>query len=598
MATTVGEFIDFLQQAGYPDAAGIDSKQIEWAFQAKETAPFMEWLHKNIDIETNVLLPEELEEYQALEQAGKIPQFSDDYTPEEIEPPIRSLMSHLSQECSKSVTRQQNHSHQLDKRSALLSSNLEELESRLDSMLQLESEMDQKLEQQETILKNESSKMNHTLNDIEKSVNSLISDISHERSDEPHTFLSQEIGSARKMTKQCKSFDTEFIKLVGQLFNKSEGISYYGQNLEEVLDIIDTLTEEFVQGDKSQMEHVLAEAERLVSIYPSIDKRYLDCQVEHEKCRETLRTLEEESLRLEVYGTDMLMLKHEIENFKDATIQIESSLYDDHAEISDLYDELASSKVKFPLLSTHYQSISTRQKFIAPKLEKMVELLVDQNSREQLMSLISEFEMDQFMLRYNALVALSDELDDKLQEVQARQHARAEKDSQIVTKADIMDSRDSYLHLLNRMLENQTVVEGDENATTALFTSYNTLKTKSEAFVAQINSLRSELSRCKDEIDQTVANSERAETLLRQTVYRDSCTEQILLDSKKVFDLQNEFKSQIMELKTHYKKCKEATHMDDMLFNQKGIFEWFYLKPHKLEKYIELLRKQKNESKN
>ncbi|ORY01315.1 hypothetical protein K493DRAFT_312492 [Basidiobolus meristosporus CBS 931.73] len=596
MATTVGEFIEFLEQAGYPDAAGIDSKQIEWAFEANETASFMEWLHKNIDIETNVLLPEELEEYQRLEQTGKIPRFTEEYTPEEVELPTRAIMKEISSDCRKAVNRQQDYSNQLEKRSTLLSSNLEELESRLDSLLQAESEIDKQLEHQEGLLKNESSKMNHTLSDIEKSVNSLISDISHDRGDEPHTSLSQELGSARKMTKQCKSFDSEFIKLVGQLFNKAEGVSYYGQNLEEVLDIVDSLTEEFIQGDKLQIEDVLTEAERLVSMYPSLDKRFLECRVEYEKGQETLRTLEEENLRLDVYGNDMLMLKHEIENFKDATIEIESSLYDDQAEISDLYDELAASKVKYPLLNTHYQSISTRQKFIEPKLEKMVELLVDQNSREQLMSMVSEFEMDQFMLRYNTLVALSDELDTKLEEVQARQHARTEKDSKTVARTDIMDSRDSYLHLLNRMVENQKVVDGDDNATTALFTSYDSLKTKLEEFAAQISALKSELAHCKEDVDHTVANSERAETLLRQTVYRDSCTEQILLDSKEVFEQQSEFKKKIAELKVHYKKCKEATHMDDMLFNQKGIFEWFFLKPHKLEKYIELLRKQKNES--
>ncbi|CAG8675639.1 30273_t:CDS:10, partial [Gigaspora margarita] len=487
-------FVNFLSKLEYPNVSALKPEQILWAFENKETRYLLEWLCENIDEKnlignnegglTSVEIAKIKKEHESFENEIDI---------------LRKRQDRVS-----------NHRNQLKM-------TLEDLESQLADLKRINRDLDERNKNVDSLIQQESIKLDVETNALSIALSEVLFERdTHEKNGKAKNFIFQYTNDIQDIVKIDQTFTHELQKFRESLFP---------QNLDGI----------------SDQKALCDEINRLKSLCPKTELKYIEANARREYMSTYLRTLENDALGLDSFIPDLNSLESKCEQYISSSTmlnqQIKTVLT---SKIGEYLKNLAELQIENPLLMADYTIQSKYQKSLIDRFNLVNDILLSQYSRTQLISKALNLELEDQKAVYRLFSDVTKELEHRKNCLTAQKNLMSVTDFvEPNIEKTVVGSRDNLLLSMNRLtnLEMLKVLRSSEEQSSP-FITYESLKEK----IIEIDQTRNKVfSRVNDEL---VAQQEFSkscggiEQVLTSILYKDSKTLDLLFTPREFSDIQ------------------------------------------------------------
>ncbi|KAL1915689.1 uncharacterized protein VTP21DRAFT_6448 [Calcarisporiella thermophila] len=461
----------------------------------------------------------------------------------------------------------------LENQQKLLGGTLSELEGVVENLKKSKLDLDEKEQEQDTLIQNESLKADSTLSDALNRMMDILSDIEEDSQKASPYFLFQ------------ASKDLEQVQ---------EAENAYFSELKQVCQRYFTLPTNSDRSPDAQNEFLSSELERLTDVYPLTRKQYFEAAVENKLLTARLQALEEEYARVEAGGGfEMEYLRGQTNEFQGIIDHSKNEI----AKLSDsesttlLLEELADLEIRMPVLRADYANKEEEIEQNAKKMNEVLELLLAQNAREQFLKLAFEVDLDRQRHLRRWIFAYRDELNTQKESVDTRLNIAKDERLTEALERKTIGHHDSMLLHIKKILDlniSENISKRDSAIMPALFTTYESLIQRVTELSSREKQLSNDLSKQFKEWMENIKQSQNTEQALVNTLCRHpgSSLENLLLSPKELTDLQGTLSEHVKQLQPKIRELTQASAPTSVLERRRELFHAFYLDPEKFRRMI------------
>ncbi|KAK7100825.1 HAUS augmin-like complex subunit 3 [Littorina saxatilis] len=605
------QFIETLQQIGYPKASSLSAKTFDWMFEDENVLPFLSWFCTTVGHQ-NILTPEEKQAFIELEQSGEavlegplLQKALECLSSQHGEDVSFELLKEEVEEKKEDLERHVKKKEQMVKTRNTLSMHHSGLAHRLSKLSDVETTKKQDYRHSLEKCHRANAESNASLQRLAESVQRLCS-LYHddspsdsERGGDDKAFLSQlRLDQFHRVEENYSRELTSFTK---KLF--FEGIAdIAGGELSryQLLEVSDP-TSLLVKGPSEQaFLQDCEELSRLQTVFSKSEGERINALAEY-KCAVNVSQVADDILRKLQNGqfpTNLQDLSGQVQEVK-VTLSVTGAELRELAEgeLAALVRELGTLQGT-SILTGDYRLKLARQDYFTANQDQVIKYLVDQRARNEFLTMAYEIEARNHRDVNRLLTAAQQTLQDRLTQHHTRMQALSDpRLSKEKYRRGTIDTRDTATTRLHHML-----VSGNQSsAERQLFLSYSSMVQGAEKLKTAHSTTKANAVSTADEYWVTVHSLEKEVGRCEDVLYADSSTvggqpmlmpRELLEATTQLDDMLHKLEAAILDVVTDVNNKKKALKKDALQAKERDLFVYFHLHPQRLKQTVENLEKR------
>ncbi|CAG8575574.1 135_t:CDS:10 [Ambispora gerdemannii] len=547
-------FIEFLKTLKYPNASELLPEQLLWATEQPSTRVLLDWLCQFVDPDKNVVNKEE-EDSTILKQI------------ESLEVQLDPLTKH--------------HDYLLSQKNQL-KLKLNGLEKELENFQKVNLDLDDKNRELNKNIEQDSIKLDLNMADTINVVKEIVMD--------------------RKIQNGKGILDNYQVKLIQNLLLMVIELGKIRRNyifqcsnaLKEFLEYDQSFTKELeqhcqslylpCQQDLSNGVDLIDEITRLKSMYPITERKFTKAALEHERLLAYLNILQNEIPRIDAYNPDFEILRSKHQQNLKLIEFVDEQVKGILLRIEEYLSILAEIQIQNPIFIADNQRKSVLQMTINKNLEHVVDLLLSQYARLQLLNQAENIEFENQKTVHQLLIHNKDELQTRLESTRKRMTWMSTLNSDESAIKTVVASDDDLLLTLKDLVSLDK--SESKRASYSLFTSYDSLKEEIRHIEQRKQSavlhLEEELRAQQDFVDNCAQISQNMTAIL----YNNSPTSELILAPIALSDLQISLRRKTNRIQPRLGQIAKEITNNEQIKKRKEMFKLFYTDPARFRQHM------------
>ncbi|XP_033103597.1 HAUS augmin-like complex subunit 3 [Anneissia japonica] len=599
-----------INSLGYKGSHELQAADFEWMCEDEEILPFLDWFCGNVN-PSNIITPEEMEEFRALEASGEgilegeqLEQAlqsltnieEDDLTEDQLKKEIAELESEV-----KAATKRKEILIQQRNR---LSVHHTTRQHKLTKLGAIESAAKKKYKKCLEQSHSDNNEMNTALQNLSKAFQDVSLLYSRSSKDEgadgvmflAHLPLQDYYRAEERFTQELTKYTKkQFFEGITSITGQDEA-SWY-----QLLDISDPSTL-VLKGEK---EHVTLsnckEIARLQALYPTSQKQYVKALAEQTRlqaacdcARQLITSIDQQTFPTKV-GELSQQVQHLEQSLEQASRHASTLAENDLPQLIDKNAALQQTEILFG----DYNLKIARQEYFTSKQDEVIKQLTLQRSRHEFLSMAFETEAASLRETHRLLTAARDFLDTNLKKHQAQMALLNDPSLQPTPPRATIDSRDQFVTRMYQILYSSD--EYEERSKNQLFLTYEDLLEGAKQLASNLASLQSSLASTNSDQDSRLTELEHSLKVCEDIVYAGSASKggQPALSPQPIVHAINQLdqalqslEKSILDIMTEYSTKKKLLHDDPLLARQRTLYTSFFTNQGKLRRTLDDLSQQ------